>query len=105
MGLWNKRSLKNLQKVFPLTGCIVQIEPLYDWDRESYFKNHLEHLRSKSPLLGKLADRIFRPYHKPLMKVIARFVEGRNLLAIYTKLPDNDGRHSSRDKIRPDFSG
>jgi 2-polyprenyl-3-methyl-5-hydroxy-6-metoxy-1,4-benzoquinol methylase len=88
MGLWNKRSLQNLQKVFPLRAFLVKTEPLFD--HESYFKTQLEYLSSKSPWLGKVADRIFRPYHKPLMKLIARFVEGRNLLAIYTKLQDND---------------
>ena len=86
MGLWNKKSLKNLQKVFPLRACLVRIEPLFD--HGSYFRTQLEYLSSKSPCLGKLADRIFRPYQKPLMRVIAKFVEGRNIFAIYTKLPD-----------------
>jgi SAM-dependent methyltransferase len=95
MGLWNKKSLKNLEKIFPLRACLVRIEPLFD--RGSYFRAQLEYLSSKSPRLGKLADRIFRPYHKPLMKVIARFVEGRNILAIYTKLPDNDRRQTGQD--------
>jgi SAM-dependent methyltransferase len=92
MGLWNKRSLKNLEKVYPLTGCLVRIEPLFEWYRESYFKAHVEYLRSKSPLLGNVADRILRPCSKPLMKVTAKIVEGRNLVAIYTRLPDHAQR-------------
>jgi 2-polyprenyl-3-methyl-5-hydroxy-6-metoxy-1,4-benzoquinol methylase len=125
MGLWDKKSLKNLQKVFPLRPCSFRIEPLSEeherycraqleylsskspWlgklaDRifrpynGRYFRAQLEYLSSKSPWLGKLADRIFRPYNKPLMKVIARFVEGRNILAVYTKLPDNDRRHTNQ---------
>ena len=99
MGLWNKKSLKNLQKVFPLRACLVRTAPLSDHGR--YFETQLEYLSSKSPWLGKLAGRIFRPYHKPLMKVIARFVEGRNVLAIYTKLPDNDRPHTSQDRSSP----
>ena len=94
MGLWNKKSLKNLQKVFPLRPCSFRIEPLFD--RGRYFRAQLEYLSSKSPWLGKLADRILGPYNELLMKVIARFVEGRNILAIYTKVPDNDRRHTSR---------
>jgi SAM-dependent methyltransferase len=96
MGLWNKKSLKNLRKVFPLRPCLVRIEPLLGWNHGLYFRAQLEYLSSKSPWLGKLADRIFRRYNKPLMKVIARFVEGRNILAIYAKLPDNDRRHTSQ---------
>jgi len=88
MGLWNKASLMNLQKVFPLRACLIRIEPLFD--RESYFKAHLEYLRSKFPLLGKLAERISRPYVWLLMKLVGRFVEGRNVFAVYTKLPGND---------------
>jgi len=88
MGLWDKKSLKNLPKVFPLQVRLVRIEPLFDWNYGSYLRAQLEYLSSKSPSLGKLADRFLRPYHKPLMKVIAKFVEGRNILAIYTRLPD-----------------
>ena len=94
MGLWNKKSLKNLRKVFPVRPYSFRIEPLFDYGR--YFRAQREYLNSKSPWLGKLADRIFRPHNELLMKVIARFVQGRNILAIYTKLPDNESRHTGR---------
>jgi 2-polyprenyl-3-methyl-5-hydroxy-6-metoxy-1,4-benzoquinol methylase len=93
MGLWNKKSLKNLEKVFRLKAFLLKIEPLSD--RDAYLKAHLQYLRSRSPLLGKLADRTLQPCAKLLMKLIARIVEGRNLFAIYTKLPDNYFRHRS----------
>jgi 2-polyprenyl-3-methyl-5-hydroxy-6-metoxy-1,4-benzoquinol methylase len=83
MGLWNKRSLKNLEVVFPLKTCSVKIEPLSD--KDAYIKSYLEHLRSRSPLLGELPDRTLQLYVKILMRMTARFVEGRNLLAIYRK--------------------
>jgi 2-polyprenyl-3-methyl-5-hydroxy-6-metoxy-1,4-benzoquinol methylase len=94
MGLWNKKSLKNLRKVFPVRPYSFRIEPLFDYGR--YFRAQREYLNSKSPWLSKLADRIFRPHNELLMKVIARFVQGRNILAIYTKLPDNESRHTGR---------
>jgi 2-polyprenyl-3-methyl-5-hydroxy-6-metoxy-1,4-benzoquinol methylase len=86
MGLWNRESLKNLQKIFPLTNFKVWIEPLHD--RETYFNIHLEDFRAQWPRLGIHADRILRPFIKPIMKVAARLVQGRNVFAIYTKLPE-----------------
>jgi 2-polyprenyl-3-methyl-5-hydroxy-6-metoxy-1,4-benzoquinol methylase len=85
MGLWNKKSLKQLQKIFPLTDYKIWIEPLYN--RKEYFEIHLNHLRSKWPRIGMLADPILRPFFRPIMKLVATFVEGRNLFAIYTKTP------------------
>jgi 2-polyprenyl-3-methyl-5-hydroxy-6-metoxy-1,4-benzoquinol methylase len=87
MGLWNKRSLKNLERFFPVTCYSVRTEPLFEWFREPYFMAHVKYLRSKFPILGSLADQLLRPYSKPLMKVTAKLVEGRNVAAIYTKRP------------------
>jgi SAM-dependent methyltransferase len=88
MGLWNKRSLKKLERFFPVTCSSVRIEPLFGGVRELYFTAHVNYLRSKSPMLGNLAERILRPHSKLLMKVTAKLVEGRNVAAIYTKLLD-----------------
>ena len=94
MGLWNKRSLMRLERFFPVTCSSVRVEPLFEWFREPYFTAHVNYLRSKSPMLGNLADQILRPYSRPLMKVTAKLAEGRNVAAIYTKLPDKRDRKS-----------
>ena len=96
MGLWSKRSITNLQKIFPVRTSLVMIEPLLD--RESYFKLCLEHLRLSMPRLGTLTGRILRPYGKPIMKLISPFVEGRNLFAVYVKLNECTCRRVNQDK-------
>lgn len=97
MGLWSKRSLTNLQKVFAVRTSLVMVEPLFD--RESYFRVYLEHLRLSFPLFGTLISRILRPYHRPLMKLVSPFVEGRNLFAVYIKLPESDLRRANENIV------
>jgi SAM-dependent methyltransferase len=90
MGLWNKASLVSLPKVFPLKTHLVRIEPLRDHD--TYLKSYVEYLRSRSSFFGNLGGLVLWPYFRPLMKLIARLIEGRNLFVVYVKGPDSDGR-------------
>lgn len=89
LGLWNKSSLENLQKVFPIRVEKLFVEPLQEY--EYYFKLQVQHFKSKSKLLGEISDmllfsRIPLRVRQKLQRTISYFVQGRNIVAVYTKL-------------------
>jgi 2-polyprenyl-3-methyl-5-hydroxy-6-metoxy-1,4-benzoquinol methylase len=90
MGLWNKKSLANLTKVFPFQLKTMLVEPLQANDYEHYFMLQAQHLKSRSTLLGKATELLlFNSYptriRRKLQKITSRFVQGRNILAVYIK--------------------
>ncbi|MCB7481323.1 class I SAM-dependent methyltransferase [Christiangramia sediminis] len=81
-GLWNKKSLKSLEKVFPLELEVIEFEPL----EESYdqFINHL--LSNKQNFYyRKLVNITRKLFPKLLKKILCRLIKGRNVLAVFTK--------------------
>jgi SAM-dependent methyltransferase len=91
MGLWDKQSLKNLQKYFNIRLDNLLIEPLQIYDYEYYFKIQIQHLKCQSIFIGNIAEMMLLSMRSTkirlkLQRIISRFVQGRNLLAVYTKL-------------------
>ena len=90
MGLWDKESLLNLQKVFSIKVKRLIVEQLNEDEYEKYFKFQYQYLHTKSSLLSNL-NKFFllklRPYRlrSLLQNIASRFVQGRNILAVYTK--------------------
>lgn len=91
MGLWDTRSIVNLQKYFSIRLDRILIEPLQKQEYEHYFKLQAQHVKTKSELLGRVFE-IILLYMRPtrirwkLQKAVSRFVQGRNILAVYTKI-------------------
>lgn len=75
MGLWNKEAFKNLPQYFDMTLEGIFIEPIYDLE---YWFSLNYGIIKKDFVLPHLLKVI-------LLKTIARFIEGRNIVAVYTK--------------------
>lgn len=81
-GLWNRRSLTSLEKVFPLKLKSMHFEPLnltYDYFLNVQLKdshNNLEKFCIK--VLNKL-------FPKFLKRLLCKFYKGRNVLVVFTK--------------------
>ncbi|MDX2098479.1 MAG: class I SAM-dependent methyltransferase [Leptolyngbyaceae cyanobacterium bins.59] len=91
MGLWNKQALASLPRFFPLRMDEILVEPLFEYDYDRYFNVQSAHWNSRHPILGSIVDFLlfkFRPtrLRQQLKQKIGASVEGRNLLAVYTKL-------------------
>lgn len=81
-GLWNKNSLKSLEKIFPIELEVLEYEPL----EESYdqFINHLLSKKQKFYLRKPLSITI-KLFPKLLKKILCHLINGRNVLAVFTK--------------------
>jgi SAM-dependent methyltransferase len=91
MGLWDTSSLANIQKFFGIRLNSILVEPLQEYEYEHYFKVKIQHLKSQSELLSRIVEApllYMRPtrIRQKLQKIIGRFSQGRNLLAVYTKI-------------------
>ncbi len=91
MGLWDTTALANLQNFFSLRLNGVLVEPLQDCDYDRYFKLQAQQLKSQSKLSSMIIETFLvdlRPtrIRRQLQKFISKWVPGRNLLAVYTKI-------------------
>jgi len=80
-GLWNKQSLKSLEKIFSLKLDSIEFEPLDN--TYSYFLNHqIKNNNKFSSFSLKLMNKFFP---RLLRKTICKFINGRNVLAVFEK--------------------
>lgn len=82
-GLWNKKSLKALQNIFPLKMESLIYEPIHlTYD---YFID--VQLKASKNIIEKSCIKILKKYApKLLKKVMCKFYNGRNILAVYKKI-------------------
>ena len=91
MGLWDKQTLLNIQKVFNVKLTYMSIESLDGWEYEHYYKLAVRDLKARSKLLGTIFE-AFVVKLKPskarvkIQETVGKFVQGRNVLAVYTKV-------------------
>jgi len=82
-GLWNKNSLENLQKIFPLKKIHLEFEPLEEaysefieqWttnQKNKFIKKAIIVMRAKAP--------------KILKKFCCKFINGRNIFVVFEKI-------------------
>ncbi len=81
-GLWNRKSLKSLEKYFPLKLVSMEFEPLES--TYSYFINfQINHssfwIKTSLYFLNKIMPKFLR-------KVLCKSIRGRNILAVYKKI-------------------
>jgi SAM-dependent methyltransferase len=76
MGLWNKEAFQSLPKYFDMKLEGIYIEPIYDL---AYWFSLNVGLIKKDFVLPHLLKVL-------LLKTVARFIQGRNIVAVYTKL-------------------
>jgi len=76
MGLWNKEAFQSLPKYFDMKLEGIYIEPIYDL--AYWFSLNVGFIK-KDFVLPHLLKVL-------LLKTVARFIQGRNIVAVYTKL-------------------
>lgn len=82
-GLWNRESFEKLEHFFPVHLKEIKIEPLLE--PKEWFIIQREHYLKKKPFLGFLLSLIPRPIYKATIKLVKNKIEGRNILAVFTK--------------------
>ncbi|WP_166482318.1 class I SAM-dependent methyltransferase [Scytonema sp. UIC 10036] len=98
MGLWNAKSLANLEKFFPIRLDRYLIQILEPWYYDNYFGFYIQSLKSKSVLLGNMLQFIFRVtkfflfrirpaiVQRNLQNLFGSFFEGHTVLSVFTKV-------------------
>jgi len=87
MGLWNLESLNNLQNIFAIQVNHILVEPLHQYEYDSYFKIQSQHPRQLVRLLSTILLKM-RPIRirRKIQNIVGGFLQGRNILAVYTKI-------------------
>jgi len=85
MGLWNATSLKNLQKILPITLNSLRYEPLQHYHFDLYLST-IRHRFFSSGIMKKLYNKLkFHFFLKGIIKIFRPYVRGHSIMAIYTK--------------------
>ena len=81
-GLWDKSSLKNLEKLFPLKLEKILFEPL-DSNYSYFLKIHLD---DNPNIINRMVMRYSNRFFPGLLKkLILKFVNGRNILVVFRR--------------------
>ncbi len=83
-GLWNLKSLKALEQIFPITIESVNYEPLAK-TYNSFLKVYID---NSNYLYSKVLRFFKRVAPKYLKKVLCRCINGRNILVVFRKIAD-----------------
>lgn len=81
-GLWNKTSLKALEKVFHIKLESVYYEPL----GQSYSEFLKAYIKNSSFINAKILRGINKIAPKVLKSLLCKFVKGRNILVVFRKI-------------------
>ncbi|MGY5847673.1 class I SAM-dependent methyltransferase [Salegentibacter sp. HM20] len=82
-GLWDEKSLKNLQEIFQLRLVHIEFEPLelsYSEFIEQWSNNQ------KNSLARKITKVVHKKFPKVLKKVCCKLINGRNIFAVFEKI-------------------
>lgn len=82
-GLWNKKSLESLEKVFPFQLQKIKLEPL-DYSYDYFIQYHMQKNESKAIRKSLSFGQKFFP--NTLKGITCSYFEGRNILAVFKKL-------------------
>ncbi len=86
MGLWNKKSLTNLENVFNIKLENIIIEPLQFY-HHNYFINVMKDRNiQKYGYAGKIYNRLRHPLLKFFVSKFSKYIKGHTILAEYSKL-------------------
>lgn len=90
MGLWDKQTLINMQKVFSIELTNITVESLSGGEYEYYFKLAIQDLKTKSKLVGAIVEALtikLKPIRvrRKIQQLMGKFIQGRNVLAVYIK--------------------
>lgn len=83
MGLWNEKSLRNIDKFFDIKLKKIMIEPLFDTDY--FWKIKMEFWRKNNRAAYFIANILPQSMSRVRNKFLQKICQGRNILAIYSK--------------------
>lgn len=83
-GLWNRKSLKSLQKVFNIELVSMQYEPL----EKTYSQFLKTYIDNSNPGYSKILKIVHRISPKLLKTILCRSINGRNILVVFRKLAE-----------------
>lgn len=82
-GLWNREAFENLPKFFPFSLDFVKIDPLSHY--KEWFQTQVKYQKKKNAFLGSILSLIPRPAYKAFLHLFRNAIEGRNMIAVFTK--------------------
>lgn len=82
-GLWNKKSLFSLERIFNLKVEKIMFEPL-NYTYDYFISCNIRRIKNKT--LQKLIKRIEKKYKNRIRMYLPKFFNGRNILIVYKKL-------------------
>ena len=86
MGLWKRRSLKNLTKVFNLKVVNVHYEPLQDYHLDWYVDSFIEKRINKNVYLRRIFEKFFsRKFIRAFAKRNYKRIRGHTIMVEYIK--------------------
>lgn len=83
-GLWNRAAFMALENHFPIRLKSVQVEPLREY--KEWYRVQQSHYKKNSRFIGLLTSVVPRPVYKLFLKLFRNKIEGRNIIAVFTKL-------------------
>lgn len=83
---WNKESLQNISKYFPIKLQEIRYEPLNEL--KMWYKAHINYYEKKNPFFATLLKLVPRPVYKGVLKLFRNKIEGKTVLAVF-KIVDN----------------
>jgi SAM-dependent methyltransferase len=82
-GLWNKESFVNLQHFFPIKMMSFFTEPLQEY--KEWYTVQKNYYKKQNKVIAALLQVIPRPLYKIILKGLGNAIEGRNIVAVFSK--------------------
>ncbi len=94
MGLWDEKSLKKLEQVFPIKLVRLRFEPLQKYHHIWFFTTWTEHIRTRRGAAGKIFAWVLRLKLVRFCAMVgialfSNLIKGHSVLVEYTKVSPN----------------
>jgi len=84
-GLWNKKSLKNISKVFDIIPVSFYYEPFLKTKAKALYNILIKKLIVCCPMLGKTIDKLFWRNGHLFIRPFSHFIRSHTILCVYKK--------------------
>jgi 2-polyprenyl-3-methyl-5-hydroxy-6-metoxy-1,4-benzoquinol methylase len=86
-GLWNRKAFTELQKFYNITPQHIIVEPLSNTKElaKQWYQVQKKHYRETRPALSGIMSLIPRPIYKVIVKALSPWIDGSNIVAVFTK--------------------
>ncbi|QHS59750.1 class I SAM-dependent methyltransferase [Chitinophaga agri] len=86
-GLWNRKAFTELPKFYNITPLDIIVEPLSNTKEyaKPWYVAQRSYYKETSPVLGGLMSIVPRPIYKLAVKALSPWIDGINIIAVFTK--------------------